>query len=521
MAFDKKLRNLAQAVQHELECHGLTPKYLRLLLEDQLQNKRVGAQGNGPHRLMQVAEALSAGRFNQLKRGDFRALVNVLSEALDLSFDIRPLRTTREKLVILAQHTVSIIAFISVLYLVLGGILEGKAALSSSVPITLIALLALILALAAFEGLQISATTLRLRDPHRFRHQYKRAYRLHQLFRSEMGMRRFLAGRQLFVVVIVFFAARATSFEDMATLPFTAVPFPSWMSPWFETLFLNLGIAGALLVLWAGQLLPQFFANKKPLALLNFPGMSLVLRLGFFVQSLGITRPGEWLTWRLNEEPWIPASSREAYRQIVEDVQGYGSVGLAKEWIISRNSAVLNEQHVITLKKGGFSRVLTPPVLYPTGDAEAKFDYRLVSKRAHVSSDDLLFRPNRFSSRLQEGWEQVQGEVEARWGSFAPGDVIIAESSIKFGSRCSGDLIRITWPTKYVAVRVEFHDEPKMIRDVKLRLYKIDDATGELTSVGDQELELQVDEAGNRFVGLWTLYPEIGTHYEITWSTEY
>jgi len=515
----KKLQELAFAVQRELEYHGLTSKYLRLLLEARFQRRPDGSQI--VQRLMRVDAGLKAGQVAQVSCRDFRTLVDWLSEALDLRFDISPLRTARERLVALAQHVVSIIAFTSVLYLVLGGILEGKAALSSSGPLTLLLLLGLIVVLGAFEGLQISTTSLRLRDPDRFRHRFKRAYRLHQLVQSELGMRRFLAGRQLFVFVVVFVAARATSFQNMGTLPFTAVPFPAWMSPWFETLFLNLGLAGALLVVWAGSLLPQFFANKKPRALLNFPGMELVLRLAFFVESLGITRPAGWLTRRMSEEPWTPASTREAYRQTVEDVQGYGSVGLAKEWVISRDSAVLNEQHVIMLKKGGFSKVRTPPVVYPTGKASGKHEYRLLSKRKNVASDDLLFRANLLSSRYQDGWEQVQGEVEARWGSFAAEDVIIAESSIEFERNLGGDLIRVTWPTKYIAVRVEFRDKPRKIHDVRLKVYKIDSATGRIESSGDQELQLQVDEAGNRFSELCALYPEIGAYYEIRWSVEY
>jgi riboflavin transporter FmnP len=62
---------------------------------------------------------------------------------------------------------------------------------------------------------------------------------------------------------VVFIVAQVMSFPQISTLPFSNVSVQSLPS---VLLFLGfqMGLFGALFVLWLGQLLPQFIANKNP-----------------------------------------------------------------------------------------------------------------------------------------------------------------------------------------------------------------------------------------------------------------
>ncbi len=55
---------------------------------------------------------------------------------------------------------------------------------------------------------------LRLKDLDASRETYRRTFRLHQIFRTERGAERFLAGRQFLVITIVFLIAQLTSFHE-------------------------------------------------------------------------------------------------------------------------------------------------------------------------------------------------------------------------------------------------------------------------------------------------------------------
>ena len=225
----------------------------------------------------------------------------------------RPLTVVAAKIRLL--WALSLFCFVS--YFVLGGILAGHATLSAAHPFITLGLLAvLITILAVVEGLHLCVGRLGLKDLGALRDQYPRAYKLHQWINTASGTNRFLAGRQLVVIVVVFFVARITSFSTMQTWPLTSVIMPAALrSAWFQEIFLNLGILGAFFVLWFGQLIPQFVATKKPVAFLNLYGMEIALRTCFFIEALGLTKPGDWLARWVSEEQAIPPSPQERNRK--------------------------------------------------------------------------------------------------------------------------------------------------------------------------------------------------------------
>ena len=72
-------------------------------------------------------------------------------------------------------------------------------------------------------------------------------------------MERFLMGRQVFVVFLVFFAAKLTTIYIKEGDDFL---FPApW---WFRTIFLETGILGCIVLVIIAQLMPQIVAAKYP-----------------------------------------------------------------------------------------------------------------------------------------------------------------------------------------------------------------------------------------------------------------
>ena len=94
---------------------------------------------------------------------------------------------------------------------------------------------------------------LRLKDVDASRETHPRTFRLHQIFRTERGAERFLAGRQFLVITIVFLIAQLTSFHDVLTFPLTDVTIPPLLKPVISDFSLDLEWS-ALIALWIAQL---------------------------------------------------------------------------------------------------------------------------------------------------------------------------------------------------------------------------------------------------------------------------
>jgi hypothetical protein len=172
---------------------------------------------------------------------------------------------------------------------------------------------------------------LRLKDLDASRETHPRTFRLHQIFRTERGAERFLAGRQFLVITIVFLIAQLTSFHDVLTFPLTDVTIPPLLKPVISDFFLGFGMAGALIALWFVQLAPQFAANRVPVGFMNVRPVGWLFRIALTAEAIGLTRPGSWLAAAVRPEPQIPGSSKERYVQAVDQYSGLGMTIVSKD----------------------------------------------------------------------------------------------------------------------------------------------------------------------------------------------
>lgn len=421
-----------------------------------------------------------------------------------------------------------VLLFLFVSYMVLGGIATGQSSLlrNSDPFLAFAVLLFLILLLGSLEGLQISITILRLKELDHFSSEYPRAYKLHKKFKSEERVKQFLAGRQLLVIIVVFFAAQLTSFPHMKTFPGTSVEFPPG-TDWLQVILLRLGILGALFVLWIGQLIPQFLANKHPIWFLNLPPMGPILELSLIFDSLGFTRPGDWPTKLLKGGEYILPSSRERYSQELQG-NGYGILALKKEWDIDVNCAKLCYNSTIVFVKPGFQKVTdwnlellggVPRKIY--SDAQLLQNEWKENIEADPNRSALIQQSTATEERFANGStrKHIVHEVVATRGSFKPNDVLQVTTEIEC-DYASADRIRIPRPTQLIIFRLKVKGNPSIIRG-RVKMYKEDEVLGEnAILLLDNELPQQ-RHGETTILEYSSLYPETHVYYDFEWEVEY
>jgi hypothetical protein len=459
----------------------------------------------------QVPEDLSA----------LRRLLEEIEALLDVEFDLSPLDTRRTRLGKALAEAVAVGLFVFMTYIVIGGLLERQSALlkAQSALVALVVFAALLALLAVVEALHISVTLLRLKDLNAVKDEFPRTYLLHRIFQHERGTRRFLAGRQLMVIITVFLAAQITSFPHMHTLPGTKLELPTW----FRSIFLERGIAGALFVLWFGQLTPQFVANKTPKSFMNHRSIEVLFRFALFLESLGLARPGEWLSRRIEVEPQIPLSPQERYRQAVEEIEGVGTLGVKKVWKLSDTSASLVYERSTVFARAGFQGT-SDHSLSVHGDVEnLRSETRLLGADGTARALSVE-GPNQV--RTRDGRLIISQAARPRIGTFQPRDVLLSKISLEFHRAFGVDVVSITEPTKYVMFRVVLGGSPESVDGARVQGFKGGDAFDVGALAGrrpfvDEDLALLTDDDGAPYFEYAAFYPDVNTHYVLAWEAAY
>lgn len=379
-----------------------------------------------------------------------------------LGFEIDPEPDARRGT---AYHALRVLVagtvFLGSAFFVAGAIWEGHSALFGDRRWTALSTLAvLLLVLGVFEGLQICVALLRFKDIDYFHDRYPRAARLHRWFRSEAGTRRFLAGRQFFVVFVVFFIARITAFPGLRQVPLVGWSLPPALDPLWFGLF-DLGLAGAFLVLWVAQLAPQFGANRDPLAFLELPGMGASLRSCFVVDETGVTLPGFWLSAWVPERRRIPNSRSERYRLAREEGLGAAANLVRHRIRIGAGGTTVHVEKRLQLTKGGFDAFDDHSVVLASPEVRGvRSDFDLLRGDRPVAS--------RTSVEVQPVEEKsaLNFEIAPESGSFEAGDRLGLHADIECGP-LSSHVLTFEEPTRLVHVILEVEgpheDEAKRV----------------------------------------------------------
>jgi len=140
------------------------------------------------------------------------------------------------------------------------------------------------------EGIQIALVELKRQDPETYKESHPQAYRLGQIAAKGDNIERFLMGRQVFVVCLVFFAAKLTTIHGRNPDGFL-FPVPEIV----QTLLLETGLLACVIVVIVAQLTPQIIASIYPVefmqTLVGLPAYYACIAL----ETTGITH----FTWIL------------------------------------------------------------------------------------------------------------------------------------------------------------------------------------------------------------------------------
>jgi hypothetical protein len=135
-----------------------------------------------------------------------------------------------------------------------------------------------------------------------YEQQYPRVYKLSKLVDTRQKVKKFLVGRQFFVIFVIFLIAQITSFPHIP-------PDFAGMPPIFVTLLFQTGLPGVALVLTFGQLVSQIYVEEFTLQFLNMYGNEFVVRLSLSAEWIGVCN-FSWLLFHI--------ASRLACRSVME-----------------------------------------------------------------------------------------------------------------------------------------------------------------------------------------------------------
>ncbi len=184
-------------------------------------------------------------------------------------------------------------------------IVEKKTGFWDAVPgwVALLLFVLDMILLGIVEGLQIALVELKRCHPEAYRTSHPAAYRLGQVSAKGDNVERFLMGRQVCVVVLVFFAAKLTTIHADSDGGFL-FPVPEWA----EVTFMETGLVACVVVVILGQLLPQIVAAKYPVHFMQF----VIMRPAYYV-CVGIEASG------LTHICWVLASAAEKLSRMRDD----------------------------------------------------------------------------------------------------------------------------------------------------------------------------------------------------------
>jgi hypothetical protein len=178
------------------------------------------------------------------------------------------------------------------------GIWTGEAVLPVHFIAVFLVFCGCFLFLAHLEGLQVAILVAEPKDLEPIKDSHPRAYALMKRATFEKNVRRFLIGRQFFVIFVVFLINQCTIFPDITHFGINS-------AVWF--VFVQLGFPTALNVLCFAQLPAQLLGNQDPTLFMNRYGPRLTLEVCLFTEMTGLAH-FSWVVTSFSKATWFRIS---------------------------------------------------------------------------------------------------------------------------------------------------------------------------------------------------------------------
>lgn len=506
---------IASQIAHFLSAHRISDAQLRLVLED------TQADQVDPDLLRQTARQLHKyDSHAATTAAGLNGIVAVLQDTFGFELDeSRVPRRGRLLLANVARLVATVLSFCTV-YFVLGGIAAGESSLTLlyGAPIWLVfsVFLASLLLLGSLEGTQIAIVALTDTKVAAFKERYPQGCRAIKLIQNKSSVERYLAGRQFFVIFVVFVIAQVTSFPQIETLPFTRVAIGSLPE---VVIFLGfkLGLFGALLVLWVAQLLPQFAANKNPLFFLNLPGMKGVIQLCLLLESVGPTKPANWLSAAQRDELTVPTSAFVKHNDLVADVFGYEVVNQSHVWNLdSAHKWSFEFSSAFGIHREGITQLKERSLQLHGDVGQAQFANAVYQDGS--PQEERIGTPGVEASPKNDGWTQFEQVVRSK-DSFKVGDVVECTYRFDGTGRSERAYVAITKPTKLVSFCIRLQESTLCGKILVVKKYSLDDVTEKAELLMTRELSFEEwDTPGVQEAAFIDVHPRLNVFYELEWT---
>jgi hypothetical protein len=228
-----------------------------------------------------------------------RTLLSLSTTATDMNIEqLNPnksgLVTSSTTLIKLVASTVFTLAAASI---IVYGIFYQQPLLQLN-PLALVALLLVCMTVEFYlEGLQVAVLAMQHRESSTIPTSLSGTQRIHKYVTEDRKgelVKRFLIGRQFFVVLSMFTMASITSYESFEHFELDILPRK------VIGLFVLTGFCGVVFALNTVQLPAQILAKQYPLQFLNLPGAYLFIRLTLLIDQTGIMHFG-WILFHCSK----------------------------------------------------------------------------------------------------------------------------------------------------------------------------------------------------------------------------
>jgi hypothetical protein len=183
-----------------------------------------------------------------------------------------------------------IITLLIIIYLI--GIANRWCILQTTPVVTFILLSVALILLAYVEALHYACVAVERWDMPSYEEKFPRAVKCWRLVDNPEKVKKFLVGRQFFVIFVVFLIAQITSFpglpDDFLSLPKIIL-----------VLVIGTGLPGIAITLTFGQLISQIYVEEYTIQFLNLYGCEFVIQLSLWTEYIGVCN-FSWLLYHLS-----------------------------------------------------------------------------------------------------------------------------------------------------------------------------------------------------------------------------
>jgi hypothetical protein len=162
--------------------------------------------------------------------------------------------------------------------------------------------------LAHLEGCQVAVLVQEGLDFSQYETTHPRGYALMKRATHKKNVRRFLIGRQFFVIFVVFLINQCTIFPDIRTFGTNSLV---WL------VFFQLGFPTALNVLCWFQLPTQLLGNSDPIKFLNRVGPRFTIEVCLFTEITGVAH-FSWVVSAFSRATWFRIEKSKTPHDAVE-----------------------------------------------------------------------------------------------------------------------------------------------------------------------------------------------------------